>query len=306
MNPKSDVTHDDRLATPFCDGLPGAIRFGPAGASESFLAEKKHSATDMPAWLHARGLNALEVQFGRGVSMGEKTANLLGERAARYGIALSVHSPYYITLSSPDPEARVNNLRYVRQSAEAAARMGAERVVIHTGAAKGMAREQALDNAAATLDAALAMLDEMNLPRITLCPETMGKINQLGTLTEVLTLCSRQPRLRPCVDFGHLYARALGGLTTEAQFAAVLDEIEAAIGIGNARQLHCHFSQIEFSKGGEVRHLAYGNNDFGPDFAPLAKLFAERDYTPTVICESKGTQAEDAALMKRMLESRVL
>jgi deoxyribonuclease-4 len=133
----------------------------------------------------------------------------------------------------------------------------------------------------------------------------MGKINQLGTLDEVLALCVRLPRLRPCVDFGHLYARSSGTLHTDKHFAAVLDEIEAAVGLDGARLLHCHFSQIEFSAGGEVRHTVFGNGEFGPDFAPLAKLFAARVYTPTVICESKGRQAEDAMAMKTIYEGIV-
>jgi len=274
-------------------------RFGPAGGSESFLSEKKHASIDAPAWLHARGLNALEVQFGRGVGMGEKTARLLGERAKENDIALSVHSPYYISLSNPD--ALEKNLNYIKQSATAANWMGANKVVVHTGSTKGMTREQALDNSADTLTAALVMLNELNLSHITLCPETMGKINQLGTLSEVLELCVRLPKLAPCVDFGHLYARTLGELTTRAQFAAILDEIEATIGDDKARLLHCHFSQIEYTSGGEFKHLKYNNGEFGPDFALLAKLFAERKYTPTIICESAGTQAEDAAAMRDML-----
>ncbi len=273
-------------------------RFGPAGGSDSFLAEKKHATVDMPQWLHARGLTALEVQFGRGVSMGESTARKLGEQAKQYDIALSVHSPYYISLSSPEPESRDKNLNYIRQSAQAADWMGATRVVVHTGMTKGMTREQALDNAAATLQAALELLESLGLSHITLCPETMGKINQLGTLTEVLTLCQRLPALHPCVDFGHLYARTLGDLTTHGQFAALLDEMEAAIGYDRARRLHIHFSQIQFTAGGEYKHLKYGNGQFGPEFDALALLFAERDYTPTLICESDGTQAEDAALMR--------
>ncbi|MCL2546424.1 MAG: TIM barrel protein [Oscillospiraceae bacterium] len=278
-------------------------KFGPAGGSDSFLSEKKHATVDAPAWLHARGLNALEVQFGRGVSMGEKTAKLLGEHAAAYDIALSVHSPYYISLSNLD--AKEKNLQYIKQSAGAADWMGASKVIVHTGATKGMTREQALDNAAETLTTALAMLDELNLSHITLCPETMGKINQLGTLTEVLDLCVRLPQLAPCVDFGHLYARTLGNLTTETQFAAILSEIESAIGLDKARLLHCHFSQIQYTTGGEYKHLTFGNGEFGPDFTPLAKLFAQRGYTPTVICESAGTQAEDAITMKTLYEENL-
>jgi deoxyribonuclease-4 len=273
-------------------------RFGPAGRCS---AAEHIPTVQAPEWLAQRGLNAFEVQFGRGVSMGEKTARKLGESAAGYDIALSVHAPYYISLSSAEPESREKNLRYIRQSAAAADWMGATRVVVHAGSAK-QDRDAALTRAFDTLKAALDMLEELSLPHIQLCPETMGKINQLGDLDEVITLCAAEPRLHPCIDFGHLYARCHGELKTEDDYAAVLDRLEAGIGRERARKLHVHFSQIEYSKGGEVRHLKYGNGQFGPDFAPLAALFAKRGYNPTVICESDGTQAEDAALMRDLYQ----
>ena len=273
-------------------------RFGPAGSSESFLAEHS-SSLKAPGWLAERGLNALEVQFGHGVNMGEKTARQLGESAREHNVALSVHAPYYISLASPEPAMREKNLRYIRQSAEAAAWMGASRVVVHTGSAQG-GRDQALARALDTLRAALDMLEQADLAQIRLLPETMGKVNQLGDLDEVLQLCAQEPRLRPCVDFGHLYARGHGDLDDREKYAAVLDAVENAVGQEGARSLHLHFSQIEFSKGGEVRHLRFDNGRYGPDFAPLAVLFARRGYAPTVICESKGTQAEDAVAMRAL------
>jgi len=272
-------------------------RFGPAGSSNSFLQQKKHTSIDAPQWLHENGLNALEIQFGRGVSMGETTAKTLGERAKKFGVQLSVHSPYYISLSSFNEESLEKNLRYIRQSAQAAAWMCAQRVVVHAGSVpKGLERTAALEKSYETLVAALGMLDELALDTITLCIETMGKVNQLGTLSEVLELCKRLPRLQPCVDFGHIYARQQGVI----DYNECLNEIEAAIGLEKAQQLHVHFAKMEYSKGGEVRHLTFENDEFGPDFASLAAIFAQRGYTPTIICESAGTQAEDAKAMRDM------
>ena len=88
-----------------------------------------------------------------------------------------------------------------------------------------------------------------------LCPETMGKIGQLGTLDEVLALCGVDRRITPCIDFGHLNARTLGGIRSKADYAAILDRIGEALGDARARQFHVHFSRIEYSKGGEKRHL---------------------------------------------------
>ncbi len=278
------------------------VKFGPAGNCESFSRQYK-STLDAPAWLAARGLSAYEYQCGRGVNIGTETAQKLGAAMAAHGIALSLHSPYYINLSSPDPAQQEKNLRYLLQSARAADAMGARRIVVHPGAAGGGAdRPEALARSQAALREALVHIEAEGFADITLCPETMGKLGQLGTMEEVLELCARDERLLPCVDFGHLYARSHGADEGYEATARLLDKMEQAIGLERARVFHSHFSQIEYSAGGEVRHLIFGNGAFGPDFAPLAKLLRERDYAATIICESAGTQAEDAMDMKRLYE----
>ena len=67
-----------------------------------------------------------------------------------------------------------------------------------------------------------------------------------------------------------------------------------------ARRFHVHFSRIEYSAGGEKRHWTFAQTQFGPEPQPLMELFAERDLAPVVICESAGTQAEDAKTMQQM------
>ena len=128
----------------------------------------------------------------------------------------------------------------------------------------------------------------------------MGKIGQLGTLEEVLALCSVDKRVTPCIDFGHLNARTLGGIQSKADYAAILDRLETALGDERARRFHVHFSRIEFSKGGEKRHWTFAENQFGPEPQPLMELLAERGLAPVLICESAGTQAEDARAMQAM------
>jgi endonuclease IV len=146
-------------------------------------------------------------------------------------------------------------------------------------------------------------LDEAGFAEITLCPETMGKIGQLGTLEEVLALCGVDRRITPCIDFGHLNARTLGGIRSKADYAAILDRIGEALGDARARQFHVHFSRIEYSKGGEKRHWTFAETQFGPEPQPLMELLAERGLAPVIICESAGTQAEDAKTMKRFFEA---
>lgn len=275
--------------------------FGPAGNSDSFRELGYKSTLDAPRYLVERGLDVYEYQCGRGVNISEKTAAALGEEARKNSIRLSLHAPYFISLSGENEEKRLGSIRYILQSAEAAHWMGALRIVVHAGSCGKRPREEALVLAKDTLRRALAELYSAGFGEIRPCIETMGKINQLGTLDEVMALCALDERLIPCIDFGHLNARTAGGLKTKANFLQVLQTIENALGAERLRCFHAHFSKIEYTeKGGEVRHLTFEDTRFGPDFEPLAEALAEKGCAPVLICESAGTQAEDAMTMKAL------
>ena len=106
-------------------------------------------------------------------------------------------------------------------------------------------------------------------------------------------------RLQPVVDFGHMNARSLGGVfQTVDDYRKVFDAIANALGDDSARNLHCHFSKIEWTNAGEKRHLTFEDNAFGPSFEPLMEALYQEKLTPTIICESAGTQSDDALAMK--------
>ena len=266
------------------------MRFGPAGQADNYPGK---GSADYPAWLAERGLDAFEYQCGKGVHV--------GEAARAHGVQLSLHAPYFINLANPDPESRKKTTGYVLAACRAADWMGAGRVTVHTGALMKRSRREALDIARETLREVLRACDGEGYGHITLCPETMGKINQLGDLDEVLELCQMDARLLPCIDFGHLYARSLGALEGKEATARTLDQMEAALGADRASRFHSHFSKIAFTpNGGEKLHLTFGQADFGPDPAPLMEELAQRGWSPTVICESAGTQDVDALAMKEL------
>ena len=278
-----------------------SISFGPGGNSESF--GKRKFPEELPEYLAGLGLNGYEIECGRGVRIAAKTYELLPQIAKENNIVLSLHTPYFISLSSENEETRLKSLTYIEESAQAAHKLGAKKIVVHSGSCAKMTREQALELARDTLARAQKMLDEKGLSDIIICPETMGKINQLGTLSEVIELCGVDERFLPCVDFGHLNARTLGGIKTKADYAAILDEIEDKLGDERLKSFHVHFSKIMYTAGGEKEHLTFEDEKYGPQYQPLMELFRQRDLQPSIICESAGTQAEDAAQMKKYYES---
>lgn len=273
------------------------ISFGPGGNSVSW--GKRRFPQDLPEYLKGLGLNGYEIECGRGVRISEAAARLLPELAEENGICVTLHAPYFISLSSVDEATRLKSVDYILQSAAAARSVGARKIVVHSGSCSKISREEATRLAADTLKRAQEALDRENLSDIIICPETMGKINQLGTLEEVAELCKTDERFLPTVDFGHLNARTLGGIKGAEDYSRMLDYIENELGHDRLSRMHIHFSRIEYTAGGEKRHLTFEDKVFGPDFEPLMEEIHRRGLEPSVICESDGTQAEDAAAMKR-------
>ena len=282
-----------------------AAKFGPAGNSNSFKEMGYKHSLEVPEYLEKMGLDAFEYQCGRGVNIGLDKASALGEKAREKGITLSLHAPYYISMSSVEEEKRLNSINYIMSSARAVNAMGGNRIVVHTGSCGKISREYALELAIDTMKKSLAALDQENLGHIHICPETMGKVNQLGTLDEVMALCAIDERLIPCIDFGHLNARDLGIFKTLSDYEVVFKTIENKLGSERLKSFHSHFSKIEYTTGGEKKHLTFADTVYGPDFEPVMELVAKYGCSPTFICESDGTQAEDAAKMKKYYNSLI-
>ena len=275
------------------------IKFGPAGNSESFYEEGNKSSLQMPGWLAARGLDASEYACGRGVKSSDDAAAALGEQAREHGILLSLHSPYFSNLATPEPEKQDKSIGYIMQSVHAASVMGAGWVVVHMGSAGKLTRAEGISLSKRLLARVLAQMEEQGYGQVTLCIETMGKVNQLGTVEETLEVCAMDERLLPVFDFGHINSREQGSLKTKQDFERVLDAAENRLGIDRAKIMHIHFSKIEYTHMGEKRHLTFADKEYGPEFEPLGEALYQRGYTPVIICESAGTMAEDALYMKR-------
>jgi deoxyribonuclease-4 len=273
-----------------------AAFFGPGGNSDAFRLAGYKSTIDAPAWVKSIGLDAYEYEAGNGLSASPKVLEAIGLEAARNNVKMSFHTPYFISLSGVVEEKRLNSINYIRQSLDAAQLLGADTIVVHSGSAAKITRDEAMRLAGDTLVKTLA---SVNTYGIKIGLETMGKINQLGTLDEVLELCRIDSAFVPVVDFGHLNARDLGGVFVSADdYLRVFDKIDRALGAHVAENLHCHFSKIEWTNSGEKRHLTFEDNLYGPGFEPLMETIYKHNLSPTIICESAGTQSDDALAMK--------
>lgn len=279
------------------------VKFGTAGLDANFTLQGFKKTIEAPVYLEKMGLDAFEYQCGRGVRISEKAAAEFGAACREKNITLSLHAPYYISMSSIDETKRLNSIGYILDSAKAVKAMGGSRVIFHSGSCAKLPRDMALAKAADTMQRIMYALDENGLGDITVCPETMGKVNQLGSLDEVMALCRVDERIIPCIDFGHLNARDMGSIKSIDDYKNIIEKLENEIGAARTKVFHSHFSKIEYTTGGEKRHLTFEDTLYGPSFEPLMEIIARKNLHPTIICESDGTQGIDAAQMKAYYKS---
>jgi len=275
--------------------------FGPGGNGDLFYKDGGKSTLQSPGWVKRFGLDAFEYEAGNGLTAGETSLRAVGEKAREHGIKMSLHAPYFISLSGVDPEKRLKSIDYIQKSLWAAELLGADTIVIHSGSAAKISREEAMRLSCDTLS---RVAEAVGDTPIKLGIETMGKINQLGTLDEVIEQCRVAPIYAPVVDFGHLNARNIGGAFPDANsYRRIFDTIAVSLGDSFAQNLHCHFSKIAYTSAGEKKHLTFADAEFGPAFEPLAEAIVRESVSPRIICESDGTQAEDALYMKKCYEN---
>ena len=279
-------------------------RFGVAGCPPNFWKSPfKGDSANNPLWLASIGLEAYEVQFTHGIRMDREKALRVAENAGKGGIALSVHAPYFVVLTSLDETVVKNSIDLMVRCVEFAGYLGTHKLVFHPGPHQGSPKE-ALKRCLKNLEVAAR-----DIPKGTcIYPETTGRKEFLGSLEEVVQMCKELNFLRPCIDFAHLYARNGGTLVTPEDYKGVFDYIVRELGSGALGYLHCHFCPVEFDDKGEKCHRNFKDGIYGPRFEPFLETIVEYGLNPTIICESKQAQDEDALVMKkyyRLLKDRL-
>ncbi len=276
------------------------IKFGAAGNSNSFYEEGYKSTVEAAKWCKDRGIELFEYSFGRGISMSDATAGAIGNAFALHNVELSIHAPYFINFANTEPTMIAKSVNYITTCLDKAAFLQAPRIIFHAATQGKMERREAVDTAKNNLKLLIDKIAEKGYKNFILCPETMGKIRQIGTVEEIIEFCNMADYFYPCIDFGHINAREQGILRTEEDYQQIINKLSDHLPSEKVKHMHIHFSKIEYGKGGEVRHLTFEDKTFGPDFEPLAEVLIKNVLHPHIISESDGTQAEDAAEMKKI------
>lgn len=279
------------------------VKFGPSGNSKIFYDAGHKTSVEAPQFLQEIGLSCYEYSFGRGFTMGMDKAKVLGEEALKHNILVSVHSPYYINLANANEDTIPKNINYIFKSLDYLRLFNGKKCVVHTGSQNKMPRNEAMNTCFKQMDKVLEHYYQNGYDGLYICPETMGKSQQIGSVDEVLDLCSRDKCLIPTFDFGHINAVTQGSLKTIDDYRRILDKCFDNLGEFKTKNIHIHFSKIEYGDKGEIKHLTLDDTKYGPEFEPLAKLIYEYQLTPTIISESKGTMMEDALKLKQIYDS---
>lgn len=277
-------------------------KFGPSGNSDSFFAAGYSHTEEAAPFVRERGLDCFEYSFGRGVRMTEEKAISIGNAFRENGIELSVHAPYFINFANPDDEMVAKSYGYVLDSAKILKVMGGRRVVFHPAAQGKESRDSAVERTAERLKVLRDYIYLNNMQDLMFCPETMGKLAQIGTIEEIVAFCEIDPVFTPCVDFGHVNSREQGSLKTENDYKIRLEYMIEKLGYERMKHFHVHFSKIQYGAKGEIKHLTFADDVFGPEFEPLARVLHELKLEPYIVSESAGTQVEDALEMKKIYE----
>jgi deoxyribonuclease-4 len=262
-------------------------RFGPAGVPPLFrIIGAKLS--DVPGLLREEGLDALEyeaVRWGQKPQIKQQDAENLGREAEKNDVLLSLHGSYFINLSGKKEVVEASKRRLIA-CATAAQWMGAYVVVFHPGFYGRVEKSYAFRNCIAAIRDVIEKMNSLGIQKVKLGPETMGRLFQLGTMDEILTICETVEQTQLVIDWSHLHARSKGRFKKVDDFRSVVEEAEKRLGTEAARNMHCHFSKIEYTDKGERRHHILEEARYGPDFQMLAEVIAEFNLRPVIICET--------------------
>ncbi len=269
------------------------IWLGPAGIPT--VCKEKNTLNGIKT-VSQLGLNAMEVEFVRGVKMSLELAKQAGEVAKELNIRLSVHAPYFINLCSEEKQKVENSKNMILDSAERAEAMNADIVVFHPGFYGKLSTQEALEKVKKECEDLNDRMKSMGIKGVKLGLETTGKQSTFGTLEEIIQISKDVKNCVPVVDFAHIFARQ-GGLIN---YPKIFDSLKPL----KLNHFHTHFTCVQFSlsgigKGNERYHLELKAKK--PDFEPLAREIVKRNLNITIISESPILE-QDSLKMKSIFE----
>jgi len=267
------------------------LLFGTAGVP---LSTKKRSTIEGIKRVRELGLDAMEMEFVRGVKMGKEMAEEVRKVAEENKVTLTAHGPYYINLNSKEKAKVERSKLNIYQTAVIAYIAGGTSITFHSGYYMDMKKEKVYEIVKENLKDVLKRLEEEGV-KIWVRPELTGKPTQFGDLDELIRLSQELEGVLPCIDFAHLHARYNGKYNSIEEWREVFSKLEKGLGREVLKNMHIHVSGINYNEKGERNHLNLEDSDLR--YKDLLKVWKEFKIEGIVISESPNIEG-DALLLK--------
>ena len=274
----------------------GGLFVGPAGIP---LSAKGSGILRGVRVVKELGLDAMEIEFVRGVWLKAEDAPSVKEVASETGVVLSVHAPYYVNLLSKDEKTVTESVERILNSARVGYLAGARSLVFHPGYYGKLSSETATSVVRSILKNVVFRLIDEGV-RIWVRPETMGGLAEFGSLEEIVDVVEGVEMAHVALDFAHLYARSRGALNKLKDFEKILEFIEARLGKEALKEMHIHLSGIEYGDRGEKKHLDFKDSRF--NWVDVIKALKNYNVEGVIICESPSLENDALLIKQKILE----
>ncbi len=271
--------------------------FGVAGVPTNY----KGKFAGVFPWLKQMGLNGFEIQCTYGFKVSDDRRDII-KNMAKNGFYFSMHAPYYINLGSLNAAVVGRSKSNMKEGIELAKELDVNRIIFHPGGGHENTAEGRKHAINQIVDAINEFTSQIDMGSVRLYPEIGGKTANLGSLDEIIEICSRCKYCYPCIDIAHLHAREIGSITTKQILLEKLTKIKNALP-EKFKYIHFHAYTINYGDKGEIKHLKHGENmpdgRVGmPNLADFVDVLKEMKIDPWVISEALDTQEIGAKYMR--------
>lgn len=271
--------------------------FGVAGVPTNY----KGKFVNLFNWLRERNLNAYEIQCVYGFKISDINKEIYLKEKEK-GINFSIHAPYYINLGSLNKEVLERSKESMKQGIQLAKAIGVNRIIFHPGGGHENSDEGRKIAIKQLIDAINELTSQLDMGDVRLYPEIGGKTSSLGSLDEIIEICSKCPYCYPCIDIAHLHAREVGSIINAEVLKEKLLKIKSAIP-DKFDRIHFHAYTIQYNGKGEVKHLMHGDcmadgSEGRPNLNEFINVLKDIKVEPWVISEASDSQEIGAKYMR--------
>jgi len=271
------------------------LRFGTAGIP---ISTPKRSTIDGIIHVRNLGLDAMELEFVRGVNLKPELAKKIKYVAKKHDVLLTAHAPYYINLNAAEKAKVEASKKRIIQSAERLYDAGGWSVVFHAGYYLKQDPAKVYERIKGEIKDIVSTLQDRGI-EVWIRPELTGKPTQFGDLKELVRLSEELEMVLPTIDFAHAHARNKGKCNTVEEWREMLSFMEDRLGREALDNMHIHISGINYTAKGERNHLNLQESDM--NWEDLLRVLKEFRVKGVVISESPNIEG-DALLMKKKYE----